>query len=97
VAALAECVHDAFAIGSDPGGPAVLDRYAVWRRFDTVATAMALDGLNRLFANDNPALRTLRDAGLAAINKLPPLKSMFVGEAAGHFGTLPKLMRGQPI
>ncbi len=96
-AALAECVHDAFALGSDPGGDAVLARYTRWRRFDTVTTAMALDGLNRLFANDNPALKALRDTGLSMVNKIPPLKSLFVTQAAGQSGSLPKLMRGEVI
>ena len=49
---------DAAGLGLDIGGAAVLDRYAVWRRFDTVMTAVAMDGLNRLFGNDNAALRS---------------------------------------
>ena len=52
VAALAETLHDAAALGLDIGSAAVLDRYTQWRRFDTVATAAAMDGMNRLFAND---------------------------------------------
>ena len=56
VAALAECIHDAAALGLDIGSEAVLDRYTQWRRFDTVATGAAMDGMNRLFANTNPVL-----------------------------------------
>jgi 2-octaprenyl-6-methoxyphenol hydroxylase len=97
VAALAESVHDAFALGLDPGSDSVLDRYSMWRRFDTVMTTMAMDGLNRLFANDNAALRLLRDAGLMAAGSSSKLKSMFVKEAAGQTGNLPKLMRGEPL
>ncbi len=97
VAALAESVHDAFALGLDPGSDAVLERYSLWRRFDTVMTAMAMDGLNRLFANDNAALRLLRDAGLRAAGGSSKLKSMFVKEAAGQTGNLPKLLRGEPL
>jgi 2-octaprenyl-6-methoxyphenol hydroxylase len=95
VAALAECVHDAAGLGLDIGGDTVLERYAVWRRFDTVTTAAAMDGMNRLFANDNPALRLLRQAGLMAVNRMGGLKSMFVQEAAGSSGNLPKLLRGE--
>lgn len=94
VAALAECVHDAVGLGVDPGSSSVLDRYSAWRRFDTVATAMAMDGLNRLFSNDNPVLRILRDSGLLTVNKIVPLKSMFVREAAGQTGALPRLLQG---
>jgi 2-octaprenyl-6-methoxyphenol hydroxylase len=85
------------ALGLDPGGADVLDRYASWRRFDTVATAAAMEGLNRLFSSDNPVLRLVRDAGLAVVNRMPPLKSMFMKEAAGQSGSLPRLMRGEAV
>ena len=97
VAALAECIHDAAALGLDIAGGRVLERYMVWRRFDTVATAAAMDAMNRLFANENPALRLLRQAGLSAVNRLGALKSAFVTEAAGTSGDLPKLLRGERI
>jgi len=97
VAALAECVHDAAGLGLDIGSAAVLDRYTHWRRFDTVATGAAMDGLNRLFANSNPALTLLRRAGLLTVNRIGGLKSMFVKEAAGSFGDLPKLLRGEHV
>ncbi|HUR43450.1 MAG TPA: FAD-dependent monooxygenase [Aestuariivirga sp.] len=97
IAALAECVHDAVALGFDPGGEAVLHRYTMWRRFDTVLTAAAVDGLNRLFGNHNPLLRLLRNTGLAMVNRIPPLKSGFVREAAGYSGSLPKLLRGERV
>jgi 2-octaprenyl-6-methoxyphenol hydroxylase len=96
VAALAECIADAAHIGLDIGGDSVLGRYQEWRRFDTVATALATDGLNRLFANDDAILRPLRDAGLKAVNALAPLKELFMREAAGQTGSLPRLMRGEP-
>jgi len=97
VAALAETLHDAAALGLDIGSAAVLERYTQWRRFDTVATAAAMDGMNRLFANDNAALRLVRSAGLLAVNRLAGVKSMLVSEAAGASGQLPKLLRGEPI
>lgn len=94
VAALTECVMDAVALGQDIGGDAVLQRYATWRRFDTVATAYLLDGLNRVFANDNPGLKFIRDAGLKLVNSSAPAKNLFMKEAAGQTGDLPRLMRG---
>ncbi len=94
VAALSECVVDADGLGLDIGGGAVLDRYTAWRRFDTVATAAAMDGMNRLFGNDNAFLRLLRDAGLMAVNRLGSVKSAFMREAEGVTGTQPKLLRG---
>ena len=97
VAALADCVHDAAALGLDIGSTAVLDRYTQWRRFDTVATGAAMDGMNRLFANTNPLLTLLRRAGLLAVNRMGGLKSLFVKEASGASGTVPKLLRGERV
>jgi 2-octaprenyl-6-methoxyphenol hydroxylase len=97
VAALAECVADAHALGQDIGGLAVLERYSAWRRFDTVATAASMDGLNRLFSNDNSFLRIVRDLGLRATNQMSGVKKMFAREAAGQTGTLPKLLRGEAV
>ncbi|WP_421693122.1 FAD-dependent monooxygenase [Aestuariivirga sp.] len=97
VAALADCIHDASGLGLDIGSEAVLDRYTQWRRFDTVATGAAMDGMNRLFANTNPVLTLLRRAGLLVVNRMGGMKSMFVSEAAGISGNLPKLLRGEKV
>ena len=97
VAALADCIHDAAGLGLDIGSEAVLDRYTQWRRFDTVATGAMMDGMNRLFANTNPVLTLLRRAGLLAVNRMGGMKSMFVSEAAGISGNLPRLLRGEKV
>ena len=34
------------------------------------------DMLKKLFVNDNPLLRTMRNAGLGATNRIVPLKKM---------------------
>ena len=96
-AALAECVGDAHALGQDVGGEPVLERYSAWRRFDTTATALAMDAINRLFSNDNSFLRLVRDAGLQVTNKFEGLKHVFEQEAAGQLGSLPRLMRGEAV
>jgi len=96
-AALAECVGDAHALGQDIGGADVLERYTAWRRFDTVTTAAAMDGINRLFSSENPLLRIVRDLGLQVTNRIPALKQAFEREAAGQTGTLPKLLRGEIV
>ncbi|MGB0498105.1 MAG: FAD-dependent monooxygenase [Rubricella sp.] len=97
VAALAEVVVDARRRGEDIGTRGVLDRYARWRRFDTAALALATDGINRLFSNDNPILRGIRDLGLAAVNATPAARRAFMREAAGLTGDVPRLMRGLPL
>jgi 2-octaprenyl-6-methoxyphenol hydroxylase len=97
VAALAEVLVEARRRGLDVGAADVLARYQRWRRFDTAVLAAATDGLNRLFSNDNPLLRLGRDLGLAAVNRLPPLRRGFIREAAGVSGELPLLLRGRPL
>jgi 2-octaprenyl-6-methoxyphenol hydroxylase len=97
VAALAEVLVDARRLGLDFGDAATLDRYQRWRRFDNVALAMAMDGLNRLFSNDFGPVRLARDVGLAAVNRLVPLKRVFMRHAMGVVGDLPRLIRGQPL
>ncbi len=93
-AALVECVYDAASLGQDIGGAAVLERYARWRRFDTVSSAYMFDGLNRLFSNDNAGLKLLRDTGLKLVDNSSTLKAFFVKEATGTSGDVPRLMRG---
>ncbi len=97
VAALAEAVVDAARLGLDPGGAPTLERYQRWRRFDTVAMATATDGLNRLFSNRSDGLRLLRDVGLGLVDRLPAIKRMFIREAAGLVGEVPKLLRGEAL
>lgn len=97
VAALAEAVTDAARVGLDFASPQVLERYQRWRRFDTLAMGVATDGLNRLFSNHSDALRALRDVGLGLVDRLPRLKGLFIRDAAGLTGSVPKLLRGEPL
>ncbi len=97
VAALAEVIVDAARLGLDPGGPVALDRYQRWRRFDTMAMGVATDGLNRLFSNRSDLLRVARDVGLGLVDRLPVLKTLFVREAAGLVGEVPKLLKGEAL
>jgi 2-octaprenyl-6-methoxyphenol hydroxylase len=95
IAALAEVVVDAVRLGLDPGQADVLERYQRWRRFDTVAMGAATNGLNMLFSNRSTLLRTVRDIGLGLVDRMPPLKTALIRQAAGLTGEVPKLMRGE--
>jgi 2-octaprenyl-6-methoxyphenol hydroxylase len=97
VAALAEAAVDAARLGLDAGDATVLERYQRWRRFDTMAMGVSTDVLNRLFSNQSDALRLVRDIGLGLVDRLPPLKRMFMREAAGLSGEVPKLLRGEAV
>lgn len=94
VAALADVLAAARKRGEDPCGAAALGRYQQWRRFDTASLALATDVFNRVFSNDNPVLRGLRDFGMGAVNAMPALRRKFIREAAGLTGDLPDLMKG---
>ncbi len=97
VAALAEAVVDAVRMGLDPGDVMVLERYQRWRRFDTMTMCVSTDGLNRLFSNRSDVVRLARDVGLGLVDRLPALKRLFIREAAGLAGEVPKLLRGEPL
>jgi 2-octaprenyl-6-methoxyphenol hydroxylase len=97
VAALAEVVVDAARLGMDPGQADVLDRYQRWRRFDTMAMGFATNSLNFLFSNKSTLLRTVRDIGLGLVDRTPPLKSMFIRQAAGLAGEVPRLLKGEAL
>ncbi|MCX5494726.1 ubiquinone biosynthesis hydroxylase [Kaistia dalseonensis] len=96
-AALAETIVEAARLGLDPGTLDILERYERWRRFDTVQMGMVTDGLNRLFSNDNAALRIIRDVGLGLVDRLPRLKERFIGAASEAGGSAPRLLRGETL
>jgi len=97
VAALAELIVDRHRLGLDIGAPDLLVHYERWRRFDATAMIAVTDGLNRLFSNNIKSLRLARDIGLAAINRVPPVKRLFMRHAMGVVGELPRLSRGEPL
>ncbi|HEY4587567.1 MAG TPA: FAD-dependent monooxygenase, partial [Brevundimonas sp.] len=97
VAALSEVLTEAARIGEDIGSELVLERYARWRRFDTAALAAGFDGFVRLFSNDIAPVRLARDLGMAAVNRIGPLRRAFMHEAGGATGDLPRLLRGEAL
>ncbi|APG07270.1 2-octaprenyl-6-methoxyphenyl hydroxylase [Bradyrhizobium japonicum] len=97
VAALAEVVVDAARLGMDLGGADVLERYQRWRRFDTMAMGLATNSLNFLFSNQSTLLRTVRDIGLGLVDRAPPLKNLFIRQAAGLTGEIPRLLKGEAL
>jgi 2-octaprenyl-6-methoxyphenol hydroxylase len=98
VAALAETIVEADRLGMDIGALDVLERYQSWRRFDTFRMGVTTDVLNRLFSNDVTPIRIARDFGLGLVERLPGLKSYFIGQAAGTTGAeRPKLLAGEAI
>ena len=97
VAALAEVLVDAARLGEDLGAELVLERYARWRRVDTIAIAAATDLFDRLFSTDHPLVRLARGTGMALVNRLGPARRFFMREAGGATGDLPRLLRGEVV
>lgn len=97
VAALAETVAEGVRVGLDAGDQQALEQYERWRRFDSAMSTAAYDGLNRLFSNDITLLRSLREAGLSLVDRLPAAKTAFIREAAGLTGNPPRLLQGHPL
>ncbi len=96
-AALAEVLAEAARLGEDLGAETVLERYARWRRFDNAALAAGFDTFVRLFSNDIAPVRLARDLGMAAVNRIGPLRRAFMQEAGGATGDLPRLLRGEAV
>jgi 2-octaprenyl-6-methoxyphenol hydroxylase len=94
-AALVDVLLDTARLGLDIGALDSLKKYERWRRFDSLAMAVATDGLNRLFSNDIAPLRFLRDVGLGVVDQIGPARRFFMRHAGGDIGKLPRLMRGE--
>lgn len=95
VAALAEVLADTKRQGLDLAR--ALPDYQQWRRFDNATLALATDSFNRLFSNDNPLVRGLRNIGMGIVGNIPTLRQTFMKEAAGLTGERPKLLQGKTI
>ena len=95
VAALAQVLTEASRIGEDLGAAAVAERYEQWRRADNSAVAFATDSLARLFSIPGKSAAMVRRTGLAAVNRIPPLRKAFMSVARGEAGQLPPLLRGE--
>jgi 2-octaprenyl-6-methoxyphenol hydroxylase len=96
-AALAEVVADALRLGEDIGSEVVLERYAAWRRFDTVTLSAGMDAFVRLFSNDLPLVRLARGIGMSVVNRIGPARRFFMQEAGGAVGDLPRLLKGEAL
>jgi len=95
VAALSQVIIDAERDdNTDIGLLTTLETYANWRRRDHIQTAMATDGLVRIFSNNFLPLAALRNLGLLVVDVVPPLKKVFARHAMGFVGKLPRLGRG---
>lgn len=96
-AALIEVIVDGMRLGLEPGDAQLLTRYQRWRSLDTLSVTIAMDGLVRLFDVPGRIPSAIRRAGLAAVQKMTPLKNRFMAEARGESGALPRLLSGEIV
>ena len=75
-----------------------------WRTRRVVRAARAGDreAMGELYVLHAPAvhaqvLRLVRDVGLGLVDRVPALKGLFIREAAGLTGDVPKLLRGETL
>lgn len=97
VAALAQVVVEGMRLGLEPGDAQILERYARWRSLDIQSVMMATDTLNKLFGIPGQTASAARRLGLAAVQRMKPIKDFFMSEARGESGDLPKLLQGVQI
>jgi 2-octaprenyl-6-methoxyphenol hydroxylase len=96
-AALTEVLVEGARLGLDLGDAQLLARYERWRGLDTLMVAAATDSLTRLYGVPGRAASAVRRLGMAAVQRVGPLKDQLMAEARGESGDLPLLLRGLPI
>jgi len=88
-AALAQCLGEGLEGGAEPGDVAALRRYERWRKAENLPAMMLMEGLKRLFSNDDPSLSWLRSRGLGLVDRAAPLKRTLIERAMGLAGEVP--------
>ncbi len=92
VAALIESADAAIRIGDEIGSAQMLQAYSQARRFEGVATALLLDGIDRLFSNDYLATKPVRALGLFAAARIGPLRRAMTQYASASEPGAPAMM-----
>ena len=100
VATLCDCIADARddqAAMLDCGSSAILENYAEWRRSDQQKLVRFTDGIVRLFGDQRPPVRVLRNLGMLGFDMIPGIRKAFAKHTMGLAGRLPRLSRGVPL
>ena len=79
--------------GTPLGEQKSLRRYERWRRSENLMAATALDGLERLFGNEDPLLSRVRMLGLGAVGRVPLIKRALAERALGLAGDVPAFLQ----
>jgi 2-octaprenylphenol hydroxylase len=92
-ALLIEVIEDTRQRNRPIGSRPVLRRYERSRRGDNLLTQKSMEVINRLFSNDKPGLRQLRNLGLNLTDRFAPAKNFFMRQALGMEGDVPRLCK----
>ena len=92
-ALLIEVIVDARERNRPIASRPVLRRYERSRRGDNLLTQKSMEAINRLFSNDTPGVRQLRNLGLNITDRIAPAKAFFMRQALGMEGEVPKLCK----
>lgn len=93
-ATLAEALLQANSLGHPLHSTSVLGQFERRRMPQNLSMMAAMEGLERLFQSDSLAIRLLRNVGLKQVQAHPLAKALFVRQALGLNGDLPKLAQG---
>ncbi len=96
-AALVDVIGDTLAAGGDPGDVAPLRRYERWRKAENLPAMALMDGLKRLFSNDDPLLSWARRTGLSLADRAAPVKRRLIERAMGLAGEIPRPVARESI
>ena len=90
-AQLAASLDEAVSRRRDVGGLWALRRYERARRGENMLMLGAMDGFKRIFSNDILPLVVLRGAALSSVDRLTPVKRLFMRRALGLGEDVPPL------
>lgn len=80
---LAGLIIEAHDSHQDIGEFALLRRYERARKGENVAVTAAMDGFKRLFSNEQPLLKMMRNIGLNLTDHAGPIKNQIIRQAMG--------------
>jgi len=71
----------------------LLRRYERWRKTENTIALGMIDGINRLFSNDNAVMSSARRIGLKTVERHSLIKRFFTSRALGIAGDAPRMVR----
>jgi 2-octaprenyl-6-methoxyphenol hydroxylase len=78
----------------DAGAPSIMKEYDQLRRTDVIPRQQMISMVNMSLLSEFAAFGLLRAAGLAAVAKIPPLRSLAMAQGLAPSSNLPFAMRG---